>query len=97
MFTSYADAHNTAKILFWLGKINCYESRSQVCEAIGLTCVLVMEIFCVAILCIVGGAAFIAAGNALKDYDPRVLAYGVSAGLFGILLSDFLYHFPFYC
>lgn len=66
-------------------KYNCYESRSEVCEAICLACVLVMEIFCVAILCIVGGAAFIAAGNALKDYDPRVLAYGVSAGVFGIL------------
>ena len=66
-------------------KYKCNESISNASEAIILACALVMQILCVAILCIVGGAAFIAGGNALKEYDPKVLAYGVSAGVFGIL------------
>ena len=70
----------------WCVRCNSSESRSVLlCEAICLVYGLVMEIFCVTIFCIVGGAAFIAAGNALKDYDPTVLAYGVSAGVFGVL------------
>jgi len=84
IFSSYA-GFAVGVYIMWrhillLPKYKCNESISNVSETIILACALVMEILCVAFLCIVGGAEFIAGGNALKDYDPKVLAYGVSAG-----------------
>ena len=80
-------------------KYKCNESISNVSETIILACAIVMEILCVAFFCIVGGAAIIAGGNALKDYDPKVLACGVSAGrvCLAYLLDGAICSVRFFC
>lgn len=52
-------------------------------ESIG-GCILVVQ--CAAsVFEVIGGILFIAAGATLKEENPNILAYGVSAGVFSIL------------
>ena len=61
----------------------CLFGKENAIEGIG-GCVLIVQ-GVATVFEVIGGILFIAAGATLKEENPNILAYGVSAGVFGIL------------